>query len=91
MLAWAQTPAGEPNGASRSLACGLTVLWVFHGRIRSGEHESLMPVVAAHQIRRCTARSPDLDDLRRLIGRSDNPAMYVKPVTYHRVHAQPSR
>jgi hypothetical protein len=89
MLAWVEAPAGEPNGASRSLSCGLTVLWVFHGRIRSGEYERLVPVVAAHQVRRRTARSPNFDDLRRLVGRADNPAVYVKPVTYHRVHGHP--
>jgi hypothetical protein len=24
-----------------------------------------------------------------LVGRADNPAVYVKPVTYHRVHGHP--
>jgi hypothetical protein len=63
MVAWAETPAGESNGARGSPSGGLVVRRVLHGRIRSGEHESLMPVVAAHQVRRCTARSPNLDDL----------------------------
>src|SRR5450759_2009914 len=89
MLAWAETPAGEPNRACRSLSRGLTVRRVLHGRIRSGEHQSLMPVVAAHQVRRCTARSPNLDDHRPLVGGADNPAVYVKPVTYYRAHGHP--
>jgi hypothetical protein len=55
MLAWAQTPAGEQNGARASPSAGFAVLRVLHGRIRSGEHQSLMPVVAAHQVWRCTA------------------------------------
>src|SRR5450759_4782529 len=82
-------PAGEPNGASRSPSGGLAVRRVLHGRIRSGEHEGLMPVVAAHQVRRRSTWSPNLDDLRRLVGRADNPAMYVKPVPNHRVHGYP--
>src|SRR5665811_1855725 len=85
------TPAGEPNGASRSPSGELSVLRVLHGRIRSGEHESLLPAVATHQVWRCSARPPNLDDLRRLVGRADNPAVYVKPVTYHRVHGHPPR
>src|ERR1035437_4182929 len=82
-------PAGEPNGASRSRSGGLAVRRVRHGRIRYGEHEGLMPVVAAHQVRRRSTRSPNLDDLRRLVGRADTPAVYVKPVTTYRVHGNP--
>ena len=37
------TPADEPNGASRSPSAGLAVLRVLHARIRSGEHDGLMP------------------------------------------------
>src|SRR5665647_118066 len=80
------TPAGEPNGASRSPSGGLAVLQVLHERIPSGEHEGLSPVVAAHQVRRCSTWSPNLDDLRGLVGRADNMAVYVKPVANDRVH-----
>src|SRR5665811_2256406 len=79
-------PAGEPNGASRSPSGGLAVLRVLHGRIPSGEHEGLSPVVAAHQVRRCSTWSPNLDDLRGLVGRADNTTVYVKPVPNYRVH-----
>ena len=86
----AHWPVGVRVGwSSQTPSAGLAVLRVLHRCVRSGEHESLMPVVAAHHVWRCSARSSNLDDLRRLVGRADNPAVYVKPVSYHRVHGHP--
>jgi hypothetical protein len=41
-----------------------------------------MPVVAADKVRRCPIPSPNLDNLGRLVGRADYPAMHVQPITY---------
>ena len=57
----------NPDGVRRSLSGGLAVLPVLHGRIRAREHEDLTPIDTAYQVRRCSARSPNLDDLQRLV------------------------
>jgi hypothetical protein len=54
---------------------------VLNGRVRPGKDEGLMPVVAANEIRRGAVLAADLDDLRRLIGDTHGPAVYVQPVT----------
>jgi hypothetical protein len=45
-----------------------------------------MAILAAHEVGRCSVRSPYLDDLGGLVGGADDPAVYVQPVTYRRSH-----
>lgn len=50
---------------------------VLYRRVRSGEHEPLMAVGVAHEVWRRPVLSPNLDDLRRLVGRAAHPAVHV--------------
>jgi hypothetical protein len=89
-------PAATPqrmgsHRASRSSSRGLAALWGLHRRIRPRKHQRLMPVVAADEVWRCAVRSPDLDDLGRVVGRADNPAVHVQPVPHYRTHVSSSQ
>src|SRR5665811_509136 len=79
------------NRPNRQPSGGLPALRVLHRRVRSRKHERLMPVVAAHEIRGRPVPSPNLDDLRRLVGRTYNPAVHMQPVTNYRAHDNSSR
>jgi hypothetical protein len=49
-----------------------------------------MPIVVANEVRRCTVSSSDLDDLGGLVRGADNSSVYVQPISYICVHANPS-
>lgn len=50
-----------------------------------------MPVVTANEVRRRAVPSPNLDDLGALVGRTDDPAADVQPVTHYRAHGNSSQ
>ena len=54
--------------------------------------QPLAPVGVTNQVRRLARLSPHLDDLGRLVGDANGPAMYVQPVTHRCLHGNlPSR
>ena len=50
-------------------------------RVRSGVDQALASVGVTNQVRRLARRSPHLDDLGRLVGDADSPAVHMQPVT----------
>jgi hypothetical protein len=64
----------------------LAALRVLHQRVWPRKHQRLMSVVVAHEVRRCSVGSPNLDDLGRLVGRTGRPAVHAQPVTYYCTH-----
>jgi len=60
----------------------LRALRVLHHGVCPRKHERLMPVVVADEVWRRPVHSPNLDDLGRLVARTDNPAVNVQPVTH---------
>ena len=75
----------------RRLQVGWRLCGVLYRRVRSREHQPLMPVGVAHEVWRRPVLSPNLDDLRRLVGRTDHPAVHVDPVTYYCAHPNSSQ
>src|SRR5665811_1067223 len=87
----ATTQGMGSNRPSRSTSGALAALRVLHGRVRPRKHERLMSVVVADEVRRRPVPSPNLDDLGRLVGRTDNPAVHVQPVTHYCAHGNSSQ
>jgi hypothetical protein len=56
-------------------------------RVRAGEHQARVTVVATRQAGRLSARSADLDNLARPLRMAHDVAMHVEPVPDGCLHA----
>ncbi len=89
---WRATSQGmTSNRPSQTTSDAHAAFWMLHGRVPSGKHEHLMPIVAADEVRRRPVAPPNLDDLGRLVGRANNPAVHVQPVTHYCAHGNSSQ
>jgi hypothetical protein len=59
----------------------LSVVGVLDDAVGAREHQRLVPVVEAHEVRRSTVRTADLDDLTLALPGADRAASYVEHVT----------
>jgi len=80
-----------PLSSGAMASAGLAALRVLHRRVGSWKHERLMSVVVTDEVRRSTVLPTNLNDLGRLVVRTDHPAVHVQPVTYYCAHGNSSR
>jgi hypothetical protein len=58
-----------------------SVVGVLHDAVGAGEHQCLVPVVEAHEIRRGAVRAADFDDLTLAFRHANRSTPYVEHVT----------
>lgn len=86
------TTPGTGSSRPQPITSGLlAALRVLHQRVGPRKHQRLLSVVVAHEVRRCSVRSPNLDDLECLVGRTCRPAVHAQPVTYYCTHGNSSQ
>jgi len=90
---WSASAATSRDGPRRQKPFALSAvlaLRVLHRRIRPREHERFLSVITADEVRRRSVSSSNLDDLRALVGRTDDPAVHVQPVPHCCAHGNSS-